>query len=281
VATGNPRIPQKRPGRLLPRRITAAISISCVVARSFRSRAAAEIPLPLFIVAGSARCISVTPEIPWRPAEARCPPVAADRLAYAQRSGWVLRRDYARHAASGTNRGNTGAEGCGGARGAPGRAARRSNKIISDACGRHFEFAGAIRLRGRRCQEVCIAGMSGMFPSVGVGTGESAHNRLRFPGGLNSGKSAVQTCFRSCPPGGKWFIPVGVRRAVFHGGGQADPTGRRVPPVHRSASGPFSHRTTSNPHDPASSDRGGGALRLNRDATGGRRTARVLEKART
>lgn len=36
------------------------------------------------------------------------------------------------------------------------------------------------------------------------------HERPMYPRGLNSGKTADQTCIRSCPCLGKWTIPVGV-----------------------------------------------------------------------
>ncbi|NED90123.1 hypothetical protein G3I76_59875 [Streptomyces sp. SID11233] len=38
----------------------------------------------------------------------------------------------------------------------------------------------------------------------------------RYPRGLNSGKTAAQTCIRSCSVGRKWTIPVGVCTGFFH-----------------------------------------------------------------
>ncbi|MEU1346296.1 hypothetical protein [Streptomyces sp. NPDC005776] len=53
----------------------------------------------------------------------------------------------------------------------------------------------------------------------------------RYPRGLNSGKTAAQTCIRSCSVGDKWTIPVGICTGSFqlcgkgrHGGRT---TGRR------------------------------------------------------
>jgi hypothetical protein len=43
---------------------------------------------------------------------------------------------------------------------------------------------------------------------------ETPQIRRAYPGGLNSGKMAAETWFRSCSDEGKWTIPVGVQPVV-------------------------------------------------------------------
>ncbi|MER7727690.1 hypothetical protein [Streptomyces sp. NPDC096323] len=65
----------------------------------------------------------------------------------------------------------------------------------------------------------------------------------RCPRGLNSGKTAAQTCIRSCSVGDKWTIPVGVCTASFQLCGQGD-TGAG----HQGAAGASAVRVPRAPH---------------------------------
>lgn len=102
----------------------------------------------------------------------------------------------------------------------PSHSARRSARwtTLSERC------TGSSREpSGRRCQG-CWTRTAGRIDRIAeIVTPGRGRTGLRYPRGLNSGKTVAQSCIRSCSVGCKWTIPVGVCPAVFHAGGQGGP----------------------------------------------------------